>query len=1211
MRRHIITLSVALIFLVTAGGLHAQTDGFYNNPDTANFPYWTQMMQDPSILFHATQSAFEKYWAGRSDYKGNGWKVFKRWEYINETTVRPDGKLPAPDYVMNEMARYRASHSQKSLSGNWSLIGPTALPANSTSQPNGLGRVNCVAFHPANQNVFYAGSPSGGLWKTTDGGSTWSVLITSLPSIGVSAILLHPTDENLILVGTGDRDASDAPGIGVYKSTDGGSSFVASNSGMGTKTVGMLIRHPSNPSVILAATSGGIYKSSDGGSTWTLKSSNSSNYKDIRFKPNDPAVVYATENGKFYRSTNTGDSWTQITSGIITGTRLVIGVSPNQPDWVYLLQTNGAFAGLLRSTNAGVNFSTQSTTPNIMDYSCDGSGTASQAWYDLCIAVDPANASTIYAGGVNIFKSTNGGVNWTINSHWVGASWGVTCAPSVHADIHSLDFSPVNSWLYTGCDGGVYWTGNGGIAWNDISSGLSIAQVYKIGQSATSQGLTINGYQDNGTATNSGTAFTTVIGGDGMECLIDYSNSNIRYGELYYGNIRRTTGSGYSTIAANGSNGINESGGWVTPFILHETDPAKMFIGYKNVWRSTNVNAASPSSVSWTKITSGWTNNCTILEQSPANVDILYVVFSGSIQRTDNANAASPTWTACALPGGATPTDLEAHPTDPNIIYATAGYFVYKSTDKGATWTSISGTLPSITLNTIVYDKNTSEGLYVGNQTGVYYRDASLTDWIPFNSGLPNVNVRELEIFYDATTPGNSRLKAATYGRGLWESDLYSFFTISPMNQDVAYPAGTTNFTITASASLGWTAVSDASWCSVPASGTGSATLTASYEENPTVTSRVAIITLSPSGLSSQTVTVTQAPGPPTLSVTPPNRNVDALAGSADFYVTSNTDWTVTSDASWCTVTPAGTAIDTITATYEENPTIYSRVANITVTVTGLTPVTVTVSQGGATPSLGVTPINQDVTDQSGSTTFSVTSNTDWTVTSDAAWCVPTSAGSGNGTIIADYEANTSLDSRVANLTVTVSTLPPQIVTVTQAGAAPQLNVTPVSRNVASEAGNTDFTVTSNADWNASSDVAWCTVTSSGSGDGTIVADYTENTQYDQRTANISVTVNGLPPQTVTVVQEASTVSTGELADESIRIFPNPSKGLFTILTPAGVTQDLEVTVRDLEGKIVYKKTFSGTTTYTMDLSGTGAGSYQLTLRCRELTLVKKLVILR
>jgi photosystem II stability/assembly factor-like uncharacterized protein len=1180
--------------------------------DTANFPYWVQMMQDTNARFGDTQRAFEKYWTGRENIRHNGWKVFKRWEYINHDCVRPDGKLPSPDQVSKEYDHYFATHDGVlSVNGNWSEMGPIVSPGNATSQPNGLGRINGICLHPASPGTIYVGSPSGGLWRTTDGATTWSLLTTNTPTLGVSSILLHPTDANLILIGTGDRDGGDSPGKGVYKSTDGGATWVASNTGMGTLAVGMMIMHPSDPNLILAATSGGIYKSTDGGLNWTRKSSNTSNYKDIRFKPGDPAIVYASEGGKFYRSANTGDSWTQITSGVVNGTRLVIGVSANQPATVYLCVTNGAFAGLLRSTDSGLNFSTQSTTPNIMDYSCDGSGTSSQAWYDLCIAVDPANANILYVGGINIWKSTNAGVSWTINSHWVGSSWGTSCAPSVHADIHCLEFSPANGNLFTGCDGGISKTPDGGTTWTDISSGLAIAQVYRIGQSATKQSLSMNGYQDNGTSKNSGQAFTTVIGGDGMECIVDYTDTTFRYGALYYGDIRRSTGGGYSTIAANGSHGITESGAWITPYILHETIPSTMFAGYVNVWRSTNVKAGSIPSITWSKISTGESGTCSVLEQSPANVDILYVVRNGSVRRSDNANATSPAWTSCTLPGGTTPTDLEAHPTDQNIVYASAGTKIYKSTDKGASWTNISGTLPSVNINCLVYDKNSNEGLYIGNKTNVFYKDATLSDWIAFSAGLPPVDVRELEIFYDAATPANNKLKAATYGRGLWQSDLYSLFAVNPANQDVACTAGSTTFTVTANTTTVWTATSSATWCTVTPSGSGSGILAATYTDNPAITSRVDTITVSVATFAPQTVTVTQAGAPPSLLVTPPNQNVAATAGSTNFTVTSNTNWTSVSNSSWCTVTLSGTGNGTIVADVTDNLSITQRIATITVTVAGLAPVDVTVTQDGAAPALSVSPQNQNVPAPAGSTSFTVTSNTNWSAWSSAGWCVVTPSGSGNGSLVADYAENILVLQRVATLTVSVSGLPAVTVTVTQEGVAPTLQVTPSNRNVAPGAGSTDYTVASNTGWTAVADSAWCVVTPAGNGNGSIIADYALNPYYFTRVATITVTVAGIPAQQVTLTQAQSTVSVADPQNGEIRLYPNPTAGKFRIISRGNPPGSLEARVMDLTGKLISIQHCTIPDDCVFDLTTLPEGCYFVKISTSKAFQIHKLVIIR
>ena len=1114
MRRLILTiLFVGLYCIISIQGRAQYPDHALG--DTVHYPYWAEMMQDPNASFHSTQSAFEKYWAGRTDHKGNGWRVFKRWEYINQYMVQPDGKLPSPTSIMEEYNRYMQTHQPLSPNGNWTLVGPTTVPINATGQPTGLGRINALGFDPVSSMTFYIGSPSGGCWKTSDNAVTWTFLTASMPTLGVSAINVHPTNTNQILIGTGDRDAGDAPGMGVYKSTDGGATWNPSNSGMGSQTVGMIIRNPNDANMLLAATSGGIYKSTDGGSSWIRKSSNTNNYKDLKFKPGDPTIVYATEGGKFYRSTNTGDSWTQINAGIISGTRLVIGVSPNNSSTVYLLQTNGPFAGLLRSTDSGLTFTTRSTTPNIMDYSCDGSGSSSQAWYDLCIAVDPNNASTIYTGGVCIWKSTDGGATWAINAHWIGSAWG-SCAQSVHADIHALDWSPVTGSLFTGCDGGIYTTSNGGAIWTDISSGLSISQIYKVGQSATKQGLVMEGYQDNGTSCSSGTIFTTVIGGDGMECLVDYSDTNYRYGELYYGSIYRTSGYGYGQI----SGGISESGPWITPYMLHVTTPATMFVGDNNVWRSTNVKSPSPS---WTAISSGESNGCGVLEQSPADPNVLYVSRGMVLKRTDNANAGSVSWTICTSPNASSITDMAAHPTNVNIVYATAGTKVYKSTDKGMTWNDISGSLPATNINCIVIDKNASEGLYIGTKTGAYYRDASMSDWISFSTGLPVVDVRELDIFYDAASPWNNRIKAATYGRGVWQSDLMGLLTVVPSNQNV--PAGP--------------------------------------------------------------------------------------AGSTTFTVTCNATWNASTPATWCTVTPSGTGNGTITATYTEDTTIIQRIAVITVTSGSQAPQTVTVTQAGAMPTLLVVPSNQNVTPPAGTTTFIVTSNTDWAVTVDSSWCTATPSGSGSGTIYATYSENSSVNTRVATLTVTVATLTPQQVTVTQSGAAPILFVTPAYQDVSADAGSTTFNVQSNTTWTASSNQTWCTVTPAGSSNGTITADYSTNSAYAPRGAVITVTALSLTPQTVDVNQAASTLSVNEHQGKSIRIYPNPTEGSF-MLVPEGLTNDnLAITIYDLTERVILAKNCKGDKSSSFDLSDSPEGTYIIKVRTDEEVLVCRLVVAR
>ena len=803
MKNNRITIAIFILFCLVS--IHSFSQNKQTS-DTTNFPYWIQMMQDENANFFDVQRAFEMYWDGREITKGCGYKPFKRWEYRMQDHIYLDGtRLPA-DHVMKEVQKFKAGTQNNpiltpgsqsnnlSLPGYWTPLGPKYMPTNGTSQPNGLGRINGIAFHPLDSNTIYIGAPSGGFWKSADYGQTWRTTTDTLISLGVSDIAVHPDNPDIIFIGTGDRDAGDAAGIGVMKSTDGGESWVFINTGLGYRTISKIVLHPHNPDTMLVATNAGIYRSLNGGQSWT-KTSTTANYKDLVFRPNDPSILYASTAYKFFKSSDIGGSWNQITSGLpSSGTRGGIAVTADDSDYVYFIVTNSrSFKGLYLSTDAGVSFSTQSTTPNIMDYSSTGSGTGGQAWYDLDMAVDQNNKSIVYVGGINIFKSTDYGVNWSINAHWTGSGGG----EPIHADQHCLEFDPINNYLFSGNDGGIYFSRNGGSKWIEISSGLEIAQVYKIGQSAIEKNTVINGYQDNGTSVYYGFGtWNTEIGGDGMECIADYTDANYLYGALYYGDIRRSSNHGmsFSRIARNGTNGINESGGWITPYILDEDSSSIMFIGYKNIWRSENIKESSPGNVEWKKISDTLagsnTSNIRVLEQSPSNPNILYAArYDYKLFRTDSARGWNPQWTdlSASLPYNTYATAIEAHPTIDSIVYMALYGRIYKSTNFGSSWTNISANLPVITYLSIVYDTTSNEGLYVGSRSGVYFKDASMSNWILFNDGLPlNANVTELEIYYDQTHPTRSKIRAATYGRGLWESNLYSSSTVKPVASFIA-----------------------------------------------------------------------------------------------------------------------------------------------------------------------------------------------------------------------------------------------------------------------------------------------------------------------------------------------------------------------------------------------------------------------------------------
>ncbi len=514
----------------------------------------------------------------------------------------------------------------------------------------------------------------------------------------------------------------------------------------------------------MIASNVGIYRTTNAGVSWTQEQSG--NFYDI--EPNygtSSNHFYASTSSSIYRSTNNGDTWSNIHT-VSNSNRLALATSPANTSYLYVLSSgtsggsNGSsgFNALIRSTDSGNSFSTRSTSPNILGYESNGSSSGGQGWYDLAFAMHPTNANEIYVGGVNNWKSTNGGTSWTIKSHWYGAGG----LPSVHADKHALEFQGTTLW--EGNDGGIYKTTNGGDSWTDLANGMVISQLYRIGV-AQQNSATMCGLQDNGSKLKNGAGvWSDHIGGDGMESAIDPSNSNVLYGELYYGEIRRSTDGGGSWNDIQNNMPGNPSGAWVTPYEIDQVRPDTIVAGYEDVYRSFDKGS------SWTKISNNLTGGTDLryIRISESNPDYIYAGYWNSMWRTTNGGT---TWEARTTPGTSVSTMI-VHPNNPDSLWAVmsnyaAGQKVYVSADGGGTWTNISGSLPNIPANTIAYPKGTQNGIYVGLDIGVYYYDDVLSSWEPYIDNLPNVEITELEINYH-----DNHLYAATYGRGLWKTPL-------------------------------------------------------------------------------------------------------------------------------------------------------------------------------------------------------------------------------------------------------------------------------------------------------------------------------------------------------------------------------------------------------------------------------------------------------
>ena len=731
---------------------------------------WVDKMQNPNNNFYEIQGDFEEYWRNKTIEKGKGWKQFKRWENFMTPRVFPDG-VQYPHILMEEYNNLIEANNQFLMNppNIWEQVGPDNVPLQSNGEKRGIGRVNTIAFHPTNPNIIYVGAPAGGFWKSSNNGQTWITTTDFLTNLGVSDIAINPSNPDEIYIITGDRDGGDTYSYGLMKSIDGGNTFNLTGLSFNITNYykgNRVLIDPSNTNTIIVATSNGIYRSVDSGASF-VHTYSGINMTDIEFHPTNPDIIYGASKGNtsVYKSSNNGLSWSQSGTGLPSTNSVVracVAVTPDNPQVVYAMFGNNSngFYGVYKSSDEGSTWSQQSNSPNLLGWSVNGSDSDGQAWYDLAFAVSPIDENTLFVGGVNCWKSTNAGQNWNINTHWYGAN-GTTY---MHADEHMLKYNPLNNHLYSGNDGGLYYSNDNGNDWTDISDGLHITQFYSLGVSQTIQDKVITGSQDNGTFLKTNLNWDAVIGGDGMECIIDYTNSNTMYGSLYYGDVRKSTNGGNSFSSIAPSN----NGSWETPYELDKNDPNTIYIGYDEIQKSID------GGNSWSQITNGETNGGKINEIgiSKSNPDVIYFTDDANIFKTTNGGAS---WIQVNnnLPYLYI-SYVVINPHDENTVWVTlsgytAGEKVYKSTDGGNNWVNISGTLPNVPINCIELDKNNNlETVYIGSDLGVFTSDSTLNDWNLFNNNsLPNVIVNELEIQYQS-----NKLFAATYGRGLWSIDL-------------------------------------------------------------------------------------------------------------------------------------------------------------------------------------------------------------------------------------------------------------------------------------------------------------------------------------------------------------------------------------------------------------------------------------------------------
>ena len=721
---------------------------------------YLEMIEAGTFTLTAIQQEAESYFdvAGRG--KGSGYKQFKRWEYVAQLELNDQG-IKISNFNLSRQARdYRRAEQEKQTESNtfggaWKELGPTYHNATAGWNP-GVGRVTSIGIEIANPNHIIVGSPTGGVWKTTDGGSAWTPLTDDYTTVDVYALEISPYNNQHYLWGsTSGR---------IYQSLDGGATWASTGNVGGSGRISRIQFHPTDPTVVYAVSESiGLYRSTNSGNTWTAVSgaSGEPGY-DVEFKPDDPNTLYFS-GINMYRSLNGGTSFTQITGfGTANNNYKMMGVSPADPSVVYLVESNGGrFGAFYKSTNSAATFTKliDGADINYFGYSATGDDDRGQAPRDMDVAVNPFNEEEVHIAGIHTWKSNNGGTSFALTSHWVPGTAASLGIGYNHADIDLLKF--VGNILYVGSDGGIYKSFDGAASFVDFSTGLGIKEFYKIGVSKSNPNVVSGGSQDNGTSVmrSANRLWVDWLGADGMETFVDWNNPNILYGTSQFGSMYRSTNQGNSRSSLTSPTGDN--GAWVTPF---EQDPqvsTTIYSAFEDIWKSTN------SGSSWTKISDFANGNFNQMKLAPSDNQRIYASRGANLFTTADGGA---TWVATTKNWGTSGVSyLAVHPQNPARVLVVTSSAVHHSTDGGNTWTSIGAGLPSGTKYCATWEDTGKDGIYVGGFGFVAYTNNDLNgQWSGFFDGLPNARVYELEINYVSKT-----VFAGTYGRGLWESPLY------------------------------------------------------------------------------------------------------------------------------------------------------------------------------------------------------------------------------------------------------------------------------------------------------------------------------------------------------------------------------------------------------------------------------------------------------
>lgn len=691
---------------------------------------------------------------------------------------------------------------------NTDVVGPSngnTRGAANNAVTGGRTRAIWVDLADVTNRTVWVGSVSGGLWKTTDITATpanWTVVNDFIGNLAIASIAQDPTNTNVMYLGTGEKtfNVDAVRGGGVWKSTDHGVTWTLLPSTTGFWNISKIVCDNSGYVYVGTLGSGsGLQRSKDGGVTWTEITPSSpqrgSRITDVRISNTGRMHVTkgysstAGQSGYFYTDNpGTVDSVTwnsPITAFSNVQYNCEITVSGNT---LYALPTNSSSLTpqIYKSIDGGLTWTGTLTSPP--STASEPSINTGQGWYDLAIGIDPNNSDNVLAGGLNFYRSSNGGITWTQVSRWVGSVYSY-----VHADHHNVAWN--GTQVLVGTDGGIFYSSDNGNNFTDRNVGLRIKQFYSCAIHPTSTNYFLAGAQDNGThQLNSAglSGSTEVTGGDGAFVHIDEDEPQYQFGSYVYNQYRRSVNGGSTWSAVNYSSSIGQ---FINPSDyddvnnnMYASGNAGTYVRWDNAPASTTFKTVSISSASSGSVMS--------LKVSPFENNAVYLgLTDGRVVKVTNANLSTATATNITGTGmpGSTVSSINTG-TSANYLLATYSNYgaahVWMSSTGGGTsgWTNISGNLPDIPVRWAMFFPEDNDKAMVATDMGIFETNdinGASTVWVQ-NTGFPSVRTNMFQYRWSDNT-----VVAATHGRGLWTSTFTPAAPYVRFASSYNYMAGT------------------------------------------------------------------------------------------------------------------------------------------------------------------------------------------------------------------------------------------------------------------------------------------------------------------------------------------------------------------------------------------------------------------------------------